>query len=130
MADDHWTTKVGDTQTPLEAKLTERDPAAVPVPSNPDPRRGIDLAAATGVAFHARSRDRKRTITGSCETFTPSPAITGDDGKGWVRWRPQASDVSAKGIFSGEFKISWPGGAVQTVPNSGAITFEVEEGIP
>lgn len=81
----------------------------------------IDLSTATGVTFVMTLR------TASTPTIN-APAVILQDGAvdvGWVEYDWAEGDTDTVGIYDAEFRIAWPTGRPQSVPNDDYITIVV-----
>lgn len=103
---DVFTIKRGDTSPALRYAL---DPASV------------DLTGAT-VVFQWRlwksATAQSRAATIVTATGTPTVQHT---------W--QAGDTDVAGIYEGEFRVTYAGGAIETFPNAGFIGIRIEEDV-
>lgn len=101
----------GDTAPPLVWQLTDQTGAV------------IDLTLATSVEFVMRS-----LITSSPTVITSSVTVTTAE-EGLVTYTWAAADTSIAGLYSGEFRITYSNGTIQTAPGDGYVDIWVEENL-
>lgn len=100
--------KQGDTAPALEVVLMEND----------DP---VDLTAAGAVEVVARRAGNPVPV------FVRTMQVEDQPGHATYQW--QAGDTDQVGDLQVEFKVTWPGGAVQTFPAQGYLVVEVVDSI-
>jgi hypothetical protein len=98
--------KRGDTSPALRYVL---DPATV------------DLSGAA-VVFQWRQR-------GSATTFARAATVVTATGTPTVQHGWEAADTVTAGLFEGEFKVTFAGGAIETYPNEGFIDIRINEDV-
>ncbi len=96
-------------------KQGDRLPALVATLLNPD-KSPMDLSDVTDSEFFMRGV----SLTGTASIDTPNDA-------GIVRYAWGEGDTDQVGRFDAEFKLTWAGGAPQTVPNEGHIQVFIDE---
>lgn len=104
MPTDFWV-KQGDTSPPLEAGLVDRDGPVV-------------LTGDVDVRFHMRDRSRMTLLV-------DQPAEIIDAAQGFVRYEWQAQDTVLRGVYLGEWEVTFADGRVQTFPNTGYTVIEI-----
>lgn len=102
--------KRNDTEPPLKATLEDGDG---------DP---VDVSGAT-VTFHMKE-------SRSGQTVVDKPATLVNDGEdGQVKYSWDGEDTEDAGEYDAEFEVEYGAGGVETFPNSGFLTVEVDEDI-
>lgn len=106
MSDEPFFIKRGDTSPALRYAL---DPATV------------DLTGAS-VLFQWRQRGSATVNSRAASIVTPTGTPT-------VQHTWQASDTAVAGLFEGEFRVTYAGGAIETFPNLGFIDIRIGEDV-
>ncbi len=111
MPNPDFTVRVGDTDADIRSTLKYADGSVV------------DLTGPATVKF------RMKPVEGGALTVDANASIVGTPANGLVQYSWQTADTDTAGLFVAEWRVTFPGGQVETFPNDEVLYVLVSEGL-